>query len=173
MRSFLSRLYGWLRGHSPTLTCDAALWADGVRELARRTRNQSRESGAFLLGRDVDGSKRILEFAFYDDIDPRALDRGIVMFAGNRLPVLWQLCRDRGYGVVADVHVHPAGYGQSPSDQADPVMPRAGHIALIIPHFAVRLTEPGAIGIYEYLGNGGWRDRTSEGAAYFRLERTR
>lgn len=172
MRSFLSRLYGWLRGPSPALTCDPVVWADGVRELARRTHSKSRESGAFLLGREVNGSKRILEFAFYDDIDPQALDRGIVIFAGNRLPALWQLCRSRGYGVVADVHVHPAGYGQSASDRANPVMPRAGHLALIIPHFAARNTGPDGIGIYEYLGNGGWHDRTPDGSAFFRLERT-
>jgi hypothetical protein len=74
--------------------------------------------------------------------------------------------------VVADVHVHPGGYGQSASDQADPVMPRAGHIAMIIPDFARRQTSPGGIGLYEYLGNGAWRDHSAEGKAFFRLERS-
>jgi hypothetical protein len=44
-----------------------------------------------------------------------------------------------------------------PDERANPVMPRAGHIALIIPHFAARKIRPGDIGIYEYLGNGDWR----------------
>ena len=173
MPSLLSRLFGWLRGPNPALTCDAALWADGVRELGRRTQKRSRESGAFLLGSAHGGRKRILEFVFYDDIDPHALDTGAVVFAGNRLPVLWEHCRGRGFGIVADVHVHPGGYGQSASDRADPVMPRAGHIALIIPHFAERQTLPGGIGMYEYLGDGNWRDRTCEGETFFRLEKDR
>ncbi|MHB8884702.1 MAG: hypothetical protein ACYC5H_06385 [Methylovirgula sp.] len=145
------------------------MWEAGVAELARRTNGRSRESGAFLLGRDGGGPKKILEFVFYDDIDPHALDSGIVHFAGNRLPILWEHCRKRGYGVVADVHVHPAGYGQSASDQADPVMPRAGHIAFIIPFFASREISPGGIGMYEYLGDGEWTNHTKEGSGFFRL----
>lgn len=171
MRSFLSRLFGWLLGPKPRITCNEAVWAAGVRELERRTLNGRRESGAFLLGRDMGGSKRIVEFVYYDDIDPHALDTGIVHFAGNKLPRLWEHCRKRGYGVVADVHVHPGGYAQSPSDQADPVMPRAGHIAMIIPHFARRQTLPGGIGLYEYLGNENWCDHTAKGRAFFRLDK--
>lgn len=171
MRFFLNKLFGWLLGRKPRIVCDPQIWAAGVRELSKRTLGGRRESGAFLLGRDEDGRKRIIEFVFYDDIDPHALDTGIVHFAGNKLPVLWEHCRKRGYGVVADVHVHPGGYGQSGSDRADPVMPRAGHIAMIIPDFAARQTNPGGIGLYEYLGNGGWRDHSSKGKAFFRLER--
>lgn len=140
-------------------------------ELQRRTMNGTRESGAFLLGQEANGTKRIVDFVFYDDIDPHSLDTGIVHFAGNKLPKLWELCRARGYGIVADVHVHPGGYGQSDSDQADPVMPRAGHFAFIIPHFARRETLPGSIGLYEYLGNGDWQDHSAEGSSFFRIER--
>src|SRR5580700_1546560 len=70
MRSLLSRLSGWLRGPKPRISCDAAVWAAGVRELERRTLNGQRESGAFLLGHDQRGQRRILEFVFYDDVDP-------------------------------------------------------------------------------------------------------
>jgi hypothetical protein len=169
MRWLLSRLARWIAG-SPRIVCDAKVWRAGVKELHRRTLNGRRESGAFLLGRNVNGVQRILEFVFYDDIDPHALDTGIVHFAGNRLQKLWEHCRMRGYGVVADVHVHPGGYGQSESDQANPVIPRAGHIALIIPDFASRATEPREIGLYEYCGEGVWREHTRRGAKFFRLE---
>jgi len=143
MRSFLSKLSGWLYIRRPRLVCNSAIWDAGIRELKRRTHGSQRESGAFLLGRNKDDQKEILEFVYYDDIDQHALDTGIVKFAGNKLPKLWEHCRRRGFGVVADVHVHPAGYGQSSSDRADPVMPRAGHIAIIVPHFASAATRPG------------------------------
>ncbi len=174
MPSCLSKLFGWLGARRPNLVCAEDIWAMGVRELERRTRGGRRESGAFLLGDSpAGGSRRILEFVFYDDIDPNALDSGIVKFAGARLSDLWEICRQRGYGVVADVHVHPFGYRQSDSDRADPVIPRAGHIAVIIPNFARGETRPGGIGIYEYLGNGRWRDRTTMGRRFFRVEANR
>ena len=113
--------------------------------MARRTQGGQRESGAYLLGVDLPaGSEQILEFMFYDDIDPRALETGVVTIRQTALPRLWALCRERGYGVVADIHVHPGGYGQSSSDMANPVMPRAGHVAMILPNFAQAQCEPAA-----------------------------
>jgi hypothetical protein len=170
MRSFLNKLFGWLLAPKPRIICNSATWVSGVRELEKRTLNGRRESGAFLLGLDRGRQKEIIEFVYYDDIDPHALDTGIVKFAGNRLPKLWELCRSRGYGVVADVHVHPAGYGQSSSDRADPVMPRAEHLAIIIPDFARREIRPGGIGIYEYLGKDEWQDHSAKGKSFFRLD---
>ena len=171
MRSFLNRLLGWIAGPPPRLRCERNLWLDGVSELARRTHGRTRESGAYLLGVELsDGAKRILEFVFYDDIDPLALATGEVTIRQVALPRLWELCRARGYGVVADVHVHPAGYGQSRSDRANPVMPRAGHIAMILPNFAHGAPAPGNIGIYEYRGEGVWTDHSAVGAKFMKLE---
>jgi hypothetical protein len=137
----------------------------------RRTLGRRRESGAYLLGKDrADGGKEILEFVFYDDIDPAALVAGLVTIRQTALPKLWEICRARGYGVVADVHVHPYGSGQSGSDQANPVMPRAGHLALILPYFARNRPEPGSIGMYEFLGNGMWAEHTATGQQFFRLD---
>lgn len=173
MRSFLSTLLGWLSDSRPRLWCDTAVWRVGVAELARRTLGGRRESGAYLLGVELpDGAKRILEFVFYDDIDPLALATGEVTIRQIALPRLWEHCRARGYGVVADVHVHPAGYGQSPSDRANPVMPRAGHIAMILPNFARGAPAPGNIGIYEYHGDGAWTDHSAAGAKFVKLETT-
>ena len=117
-----------------------------------------------------DGGRDILEFVYYDDIDPQALATGIVTIRETALPRLWEVCRSRGYGVVADVHVHPGYYGQSESDRANPVMPRAGHLALILPHFARNEPAPGSIGMFEFLGAGAWRDHSAAGRRFFRLE---
>jgi hypothetical protein len=171
MRWFLNTLRGWLGFRPPRLRCKQAIWEAGTAELARRTLGGRRESGAYLLGTHrPDGSRDILEFVYYDDIDPAALATGIVTIRQTALPRLWELCRSRGYGVVADVHVHPNGYGQSPSDQENPVMPRAGHIALILPHFARNQPRPGAIGMFEFLGNGAWTEHSGAANEFFRLE---
>jgi hypothetical protein len=169
----LNTLLGWLKRTPPRLRCREPVWNAGIQELARRTFGGRRESGAYLLGRQETngGGKEILEFVFYDDIDPEALATGIVTIRQTALPKLWELCRARGYGVVADVHVHPGGYGQSQSDYDNPVMPRSGHIALILPDFARNNPRPGTIGMYEYLDDGSWAIHSREGSRFFRLER--
>jgi hypothetical protein len=104
--------------------------------------------------------RRIEEFVFYDDIDPNALKTGIVKIDGRRLGALWAHCRNTGRTVVADVHVHPGGFQQSESDSANPIMAEVSHIAIILPHFAERLTGPGDIGVYKYLGSRQWWDHS-------------
>jgi hypothetical protein len=171
MRWLLNTLLGWLGRTPPKLRCRRWVWDAGVEELARRTLGERRESGAYLLGRELsDSSKEILEFVYYDDIDPQALATGIVTIRQTALPRLWEICRARGFGVVADVHVHPRGYSQSESDYDNPVMPRAGHVALILPNFARGKPRPGAIGMYEFLGSGAWVEHSTEGPRFFRLE---
>ena len=169
MNWLLNRLRGWLAGKRASLSCSEAIWLAGAKELARRTRNRRQESGAFLLG--TEGyPRRIEKFVFYDDLDPHALNSGYVHFDGSKFPLLWKLCREQGLTVVADVHVHPGGFQQSHSDRTEPAIPRAGHIALILPDFAHKNIRPGGIGMYEYLGNQQWTDRTSEGTAFFQLD---
>ncbi|MBK6008670.1 hypothetical protein JJB11_21425 [Ramlibacter ginsenosidimutans] len=166
----MNKLRTWLEKPSPKLTCSERVWRKGVAELERRTLGARRESGAFLIGQRAGECASIEEFVFYDDLDPLALATGIVTFHGVNFPKLWEICKSKGLVVVADVHVHPRSYGQSPSDKSEPAIPRAGHIALILPDFARKKTSPGGIGQYEYLGNGCWADRTRAGVHFFRLE---
>jgi hypothetical protein len=160
MAFLIATLARSLFGPPPELLCDRLTWANGVAELNRRTFGQ-RESGAFLLG-SKGNQRRIEEFVFYDDIDSHALDSGIVNIDGRRLGDLWTHCRITGREVVADVHVHPGGFGQSASDRSNPVIAEIGHIAVILPYFAARSNMPGEIGVFEYLGGRKWRDRSSE-----------
>lgn len=169
MSSLLTKLHGLVVGSPPSLRCKTDLWLAGAHELGTRTRNRTRESGAFLLG-TVGATRRIERFIFYDDLDPQALSSGIVHFDGARFPSLWKVCRDLQLQVVADVHVHPDGYQQSYSDRTQPAIPRAGHIALILPDFAHGEVRPGGIGMYEYLGNQQWSDRTRDGRGFFDLD---
>ena len=141
-------------GHE--LSCSWFLWRRLRAKLRERGRNCSSESGAFLLGHRHDGTARIVDFVLYDDLDPHALDSGIVRFDGRYFGELWAICRERGVKVVADVHVHPGGSGQSDSDRHHPMISRAGHIALIIPRFATGAQRPRDVGIYRYLGGKRW-----------------
>jgi hypothetical protein len=138
------------------LSCSWPVWLRLMLGLRQRGRFV-RESGAFLLGVEENGRRRITDFALYDDIDPHALDTGIVHLDGRHFGKVWDLCRLRGLTVVADVHTHPGGSGQSDSDQVHPIIARAGHIALIVPRFAALPITRTELGIYRYLGARRWQ----------------
>ncbi|MEA2896565.1 MAG: hypothetical protein QOJ84_2180 [Bradyrhizobium sp.] len=138
------------------LSCSWFLWRNLTAKLRERGRACSRESGAFLLGYRQDGRARIVDFVLYDDLDLHALDTGIVRFDGRHFGALWDICKRRGLSVVADIHVHPAGSGQSQSDCAHPMISRAGHLALILPDFARPPIRTERIGVYRYLGDKRW-----------------
>ena len=138
------------------LSCSWLLWRRLCRRLRERGRNRSRESGAFLLGHRYRERARIVDFVLYDDLDPHCLDSGIVRFDGRYFGDLWALCTARGSAVVADIHVHPGGAGQSGSDRAYPMISCAGHIALILPRFGAAPVGRSEIGIYRYKGGKRW-----------------
>jgi proteasome lid subunit RPN8/RPN11 len=149
------------------LSCSWWLWRrllTGLRERGRSTR----ESGAFLLGsRDGNGRRRVVDFLLYDDLDPHALDTGIVRLDGRHFGKLWDLCKARGLTVVADVHTHPSGAEQSGSDRAHPIIARAGHLALIVPNFAAAPLTRETLGIYRYQGGGRWETVPAQGRRAF------
>lgn len=160
---FLTRMLSWLlRKPRHRLEVRHKVWAQGIAELRARA-GGVRESGAFLLGRHKGGCAHIERFVYYDDLDPHCLRNGAINFNGACLGDLWAICRTNRLEVVADVHLHPGGYGQSSIDQANPMIPSSGHLALIIPDFAMRGTEPGHIGIYEYKGGTAWLDHSRRG----------
>lgn len=138
------------------LACSWLLWKRLLAGLRLRGQGR-RESGAFLLGRrDADGRARVLDFVLYDDLDPHCLDSGIVHFDGRYFSDLWTICDAQDLTVVADVHTHPGGVGQSDSDRAHPMIARAGHLALIVPNFARDPVRRPHIGMYRYRGAKRW-----------------
>jgi proteasome lid subunit RPN8/RPN11 len=160
MLSLFRTLLRAASGQPPKLVCAPQTWHEGVDELRRRAAGWQ-ESGAFLLGTRRNGVRNVRRFLFYDDVDPTCFARGIVEFDGRKFGTVWQRCRDLKMTVVADVHVHPGYYRQSPSDRHNPMIAEAGHFALIVPDYAARARMPGAMGIYEYLGNRQWQDHSS------------
>ena len=132
------------------------VWRRLLIGLRERGQNRSRESGAFLLGSRSRGRSHITAYVLYDDLDPNCLSTGIVRFDGRCFGALWEHCRKQGLTVVADIHVHPGGSGQSDSDRHYPMISRAGHLALILPDFAVRPVQIKSVGIYRYMGSKKW-----------------
>ena len=148
------------------LSCSSRLWNEGLRELRQRGED-AHESGAFLLGTEDHGRRCVTRFAYYDDLDPHALDSGIVVFDGAGYGPLWRLCRETGLTVVADVHTHGAVARQSPTDRANPMIATLGHVAIVVPDLARHLVPPSELGVYEYRGQHRWNEHTGTAAALY------
>jgi hypothetical protein len=149
------------------LVCSRPLWNQILRELARRGR-QRHESGVFLLGFSRGDRHEVQDVVYYDDLDPDAYKTGVCVLHGDAFAKLWALCREKKMTVVADAHTHPARAFQSSSDRENPMVARAGHIALIIPDFARTPVQSKKIKIYEYCGQHTWIDRSpAEISGYF------
>ena len=131
------------------------VWWRLLRELKHRG-GGVRESGAFLLGRRNRTASTVSKLMFYDDLDPGALATGIVRLSGHAMGAVWDACERAGLEVLADVHTHPAGTGQSASDRENPMIATRGHIALIVPDLAQRTFRLRGIGHYRYRGARLW-----------------
>ena len=174
MTSWIQRAIRAVAAPDHRLRCRPDVWQAGWKELRRRG-DGHRESGAVLLGWK-DGDRRVIEqFVYYDDLDPHALDTGIITFDGGAYPALWERCRQTGWEVVADVHTHPGLARQSSLDREHPMIARSGHVGLIIPDFAQGPPvhqEMANMGIYEYLGAGEWSNHSGRDALqYFYVSR--
>lgn len=140
---------------APLLETSASLWVELVAHLQRQG-GGVRESGAFLLGSKTEGGRVVTRYLPYEQLQADALHDDYVALTAASFAKLWELCRAAGLSVVADVHTHRLGPGQSRSDRANPMVALSGHIALIVPRFAqgqVRLQD---LGLYVYQGSHRW-----------------
>lgn len=148
-----------LRDSAQPIVIPPAHWRTLIRELNRRSHPSGatpRESGAFLLAQRS-RPNRITAVVYYDDLDPSSLN-GAVHFRSGSYGRLWSECDRLQSAVVADVHTHPgACVDQSPIDRANPMIDKAGHVALIVPHFAQGSISVSSIGAFLYRGSGRWQ----------------
>jgi len=140
------------------------LWAGMIFDLRRRGKGRA-ESGAFLLGSRKGGIGKVSEYVCFDELDPNAYQMGAIEFHADGLAALWERCRTKKAQVLADVHTHPTSdVRQSHIDRRHPMIPVAGHTALIVPNFAhTSWWTLKAVGTYEYLGNLNWRTHDPSG----------
>lgn len=132
-------------------------WMGLVRDLRKRGQG-CRESGAFLLGKVDSADRRVESFICYDDLDPQALEDGIIVFHACGFSALWELCSKRGLEVLVDVHTHPtADVRQSDVDKEYPMLPVMGHIALILPRYGkTSKWSLSGVGVNVYQGARQW-----------------
>lgn len=156
---------------SRELTIGQAMWGRLVGELHRRTENESHESGAFLLGHLTDTGRRVTEVLYFDDLHADVHANGVVELPAAAFRQLWAIVKERGVQVVADIHVHPYGAGQSWIDQQNPLIAQRGHIALILPNFARPPIRPEAVGVYVYEGDHRWQVVGGYGSRFLRWEK--
>lgn len=148
----------------PTVAAEDAIaiprlaWFSLVNDLRRRGSGRG-ESGAFLLGPGDGSDRRVVEYICYDELDPRALDQGIVVFHGEGFAKLWALCATRKLQVLADIHTHPGrDVGQSSIDQENAMVPVTGHVAMIAPRFgSTSRWSLNEVGIHRLEEGGRWK----------------
>ena len=124
-----------------------------------------RESGAFLLATSDAGDYVVRRWLSYGELDPKSLAYSYVRLESAAFAKLWDWCGRHGVKVVADVHTHPCGPGQSLSDKTHPMVSLAGHVALIVPWFAQRDPQPHDVSFNVYEGSGKWSNFYQRDAA--------
>jgi len=141
----------------PLLEIPGDLYEGLISDLAKSGRGV-KESGAFLLG-SIDADRRcVTSYLMYDKVAPQSSrQHAYVAFTAEEMARAWEHCYAVGLQVVADVHTHPFGPAQSASDRAHPIVSVAGHVALIVPNFAERSSEPWDLGVHVFGGCGKWR----------------
>lgn len=116
-----------------------------------------KEAGAFLLGQERDRMRYVTSYLMYDQVAAESSrEHAYVSLTAQEMARAWDFCYRAGLKVVGDVHTHPAGAAQSASDRKHPMVAVAGHVALIVPWFALRRTQPADIGVHLFLGNETW-----------------
>jgi len=145
-----------LFGRGAYLRFTAQTWDEMFAQLGRRAGGR-RESGAFLLANRDGDPRRVIRVVYYDDLDPAAL-RGDIRLDAVAYGRLWDLCDQYKARVIGDVHTHGGTYvSQSSIDRENPMISRAGHIALLVPHLASRRAAPREVGVHRYDGAGDWQ----------------
>ena len=141
----------------PLLSLPHRVYADLVQDLVRSGAGVA-ESGAFLLGGINGDERRVDGYLLYEAVAPQSRrQHAYVAFTAEEMSRAWDYCYREGVQVVADVHTHPTGPAQSLSDRAHPIVSLPGHVALIVPYFALRNPQPTDLGVHQFLGRGRWR----------------
>ncbi len=142
---------------APILYIPISLWEKTIHGLCRRS-GGCRESGCIWAGSRQEAGWQVKDAFFLDDIPGTKRQSLYHRTPRPALVKLFELLREKGYQIIADIHTHPDRWvGLSEVDKQYPIEYRIGLVAIIFPHYAQRDTSFSKIGVHEYLGNGMWR----------------
>lgn len=148
----------------PLLEIPRAIYGTLVTDLAK-SGSGIKEAGAFLLGHIVDQDRRVFSYLMYEVIATESSRKhAYVAFTAGEMARAWEHCYATGLQVVADIHTHPLGPGQSVTDRAHPIISVPGHVALIAPFFAMHDPQPVDLGVHVFEGAGRWRSMFHQAA---------
>jgi proteasome lid subunit RPN8/RPN11 len=148
----------------PLLEIPRGVYKALIADLAKSGRG-IKEAGAFLLGHVDDKRRWVSSYLMYDTVATESSRKhAFVAFTATEMARAWGRCYATGLQVVADVHTHPMGPGQSVTDRAHPIVSVAGHVALIVPYFAMRNPQPDELGVHVFEGAGKWRSLFDQAA---------
>jgi len=139
----------------------ATLYRELIRDLAASGRGQ-KESGAFLLGTQDDGVRKVTSYLMYDVIAPASSrEHDYVALTGEEMATAWS----HAIGWVSRrwptfIRIH-SGCTESLGSR-HPMVSIAGHVALIVPSFATGNPMPGDLGIHRLSRNGQWESMFGE-----------
>ena len=141
---------------APLLELSPALWQATLAHL-RQQGAGVRESGGFLLGKVQRDRRVATHFLPYEQLQHDALQADFVHLSAASFGRLWAYCADHDLDVVAAGHPPRYGAGHSRSDSDNPMLAIAGHLALIVPHFAQGPVHLEDVGLYLYQGAHRWQ----------------
>lgn len=142
---------------NPIIRFDRSLWLTCMSQLHARSCGRH-ESGCFVLG-TIDRHRHYAQrCVYYDELDPSAYSSRVCILHGDAFTRLWELCRAEKMAVIADIHTHPAGAFQSEADRTNPMIARAGHLAIIVPNYAHGWIWRHRLGLFRYEGDHRWID---------------
>lgn len=114
------------------------------------------ETGAFLLANADDDLRQVSRWISYEDLEPGSCQEDLVRLSSQAFSRLWAICQSERLIVLADIHTHPLGAGQSRSDRANPMVSMPGHVAIIVPRFALGPVSTRDVTFNVYMGGGEW-----------------
>lgn len=166
MKSIVSSIRTHIRAFAAPqheLSIPRSLWRRLVNDLADRGEGV-RESGAFLLGsKTSSGTREAKDYLLYDDLEPGCLDAGFVKMTSVGFRALGREASARSLEVVADIHTHPEHAFFSGTDRDHPMVPVKGHLALVVPDYALKGTDPERCAMFRFLGGNDWEDLETKG----------
>lgn len=140
----------------PVIKISSSLWQKTQKGLATRGAGE-RESACLWVGQRGKEIWLVKGIIFLDDIPGTISNRRYHHTPKEVVNKIYQVLRNEGLQIIADVHTHPGGNVEmSNLDKNHPIEYRIGLLSIILPNFGFAPVTLRNTGFHEYLGNDKW-----------------